>query len=476
MGLFWGILQQSGISFPTSGLTSYWRFDSTGGTAVYDSVGSVNGTLDTNTSFNSNGKNNYCAYANGTNNYNAYFGNKYNFENTDTWTISGWFKFPAGSTNIGTIMTKESTSASNYRGWGMLIYNTSTTLSIEMYLINSYGGNNYALRQGNYTGAKLNDGNWHMYTFTYDGSLNASGLKCYFDNEDISSTISKDTLTGTIVSASGVDFCIGGREQSGRALSNAYFDECAIWNRVLSEDEITALYNSGSGLFYPESVWERLTSYWRIDETSGTDIYDNKGSYDGALNSGSINATGKHNTCFYSSTSAGYGMTFGDIYNYERTNSFSFNCWIKRDSSTASIIMSKQDTSSVAGYWLYVNGSNYLQVNMISAAIANRIDTYVAQTLSTGVWYMITQTYNGNSNVSGLELYINGTKKTKTTTMNTLTASMKTPSTVPWCLGGYSRGGGLTFRGYVDESGMWNRVLSQDEVTELYNSGSGLFY
>lgn len=32
------------------------------------------------------------------------------------------------------------------------------------------------------------------------------------------------------------------------------------------------------------------------------------------------------------------------------------------------------------------------------------------------------------------------------------------------------------FDGYIDELGIWSRVLTQQEVEDLYNSGSGLFY
>ena len=49
--------------------------------------------------------------------------------------------------------------------------------------------------------------------------------------------------------------------------------------------------------------------------------------------------------------------------------------------------------------------------------------------------------------------------------------------TSSWQLGarefGVSR---LPYNGLIDEVGFWHKVLSQSEVTSLYNSGAGLAY
>ena len=260
MGLFWGNIQQFAGAppapvFPTSGLTSYWRFDETSGTAAADQIGYADMTLEGNVSFAANGKNNYCATVAGATTRTIYGGDKYNWERTQPWTMSGWLKFPVGNTSIATFMSKESTSGSGYRGWAMLWVNSPTNAGSEMYIINNYSSNNYILRGSTTdyeTGSTtVNDGLWHMITFTYDGTSKASGVTNYYDTVNISApTYGKDTLTATIISAAAVDFCIGGREQGGRGMSAGNIDECAMWDRVLSTEEIAAVYNSGAGLFY----------------------------------------------------------------------------------------------------------------------------------------------------------------------------------------------------------------------------------
>lgn len=53
-------------------------------------------------------------------------------------------------------------------------------------------------------------------------------------------------------------------------------DEAGFWKRSLTASEITALYNSGSGLTYPfagtPTLTNTLVSYWRLDETNGVRV------------------------------------------------------------------------------------------------------------------------------------------------------------------------------------------------------------
>ena len=52
-------------------------------------------------------------------------------------------------------------------------------------------------------------------------------------------------------------------------------DEVAVWDKALSVSEVTALYNSGSGLNAASNSgeynsYENLLGYWNFDEGSGT--------------------------------------------------------------------------------------------------------------------------------------------------------------------------------------------------------------
>ena len=94
-------------------------------------------------------------------------------------------------------------------------------------------------------GSLFSQNNWHMSTGTFDLALGSDNLKYYVDG------VLSDTNNGTGDAPSDSDsqFAgqIGTRDSSARWF-NGGIAEMSIWNRVLTPDEITSLYNSGNGL------------------------------------------------------------------------------------------------------------------------------------------------------------------------------------------------------------------------------------
>ena len=90
-------------------------------------------------------------------------------------------------------------------------------------------------------------------------------------------------------------------------------------------------------------------------------------------------------------------------------------------------------------------------------------------TLSAGTWYHVAATYDGTSDVSGVQLYVNGVVETKTTITNGLTAS--TVSTVVLGIGNDSinTGANAGLIGNIDEAAIFNTTLTAAQVAEIYN-------
>ncbi|KKT58929.1 MAG: protease Do, partial [Parcubacteria group bacterium GW2011_GWC1_45_13] len=89
-----------------------------------------------------------------------------------------------------------------------------------------------------------NDGGWHHYTVTYDGSSFASGIKIYEDGISLALNVASDSLTGSILNNVNVE--IGDRDSGASSLNYpGLIDEVRIYNRALSGDEIKRLYNLG---------------------------------------------------------------------------------------------------------------------------------------------------------------------------------------------------------------------------------------
>jgi len=94
------------------------------------------------------------------------------------------------------------------------------------------------------SGLGFGDGNWHFYASTYNGI----DLNFYVDG----SIVNNVAQSGAISPLSSY-FGIGRFEYDGfdDIQLNCEIDECGVWNRGLTQAEITSLYNAGAGKTYP---------------------------------------------------------------------------------------------------------------------------------------------------------------------------------------------------------------------------------
>src|SRR5580693_5752198 len=112
------------------------------------------------------------------------------FDTTNAFSVSAWMK--TTTTQDATIVGKmhqETASQPSYPGYELHFRSNK----LLVWLINNYyNGSNYIQIQGSVT---LNDGNWHLTAFTYDGSGLASGVTIYTDGvRDPASVIQSDKL------------------------------------------------------------------------------------------------------------------------------------------------------------------------------------------------------------------------------------------------------------------------------------------
>jgi hypothetical protein len=90
------------------------------------------------------------------------------------------------------------------------------------------------------TSANIEDGEWHHIVLTFDGTTAITyvdGSESYVD----------EGFSGTLV-GNGVELRIGNQGYNAPVVQNA--DSLSIWNRAITPEEVTALYNSGDGLDY----------------------------------------------------------------------------------------------------------------------------------------------------------------------------------------------------------------------------------
>ena len=118
------------------------------------------------------------------------------------------------------------------------------------------------------------------------------------------------------------------------------------------------------------------------------------------------------------------------------------------------------------------NGSGVVRFGIRPAGSLFNVE---ASSLSTGVWYFFSGTYDGGGNGGVVKLYKNGVLVgTATNTHTSLSTSEALRVGYNQVLGGSSTGAD-TFNGKISALRVYNKELSQDEVLYNFNSERGAF-
>lgn len=217
--------------FNDADLASYWRFEGNSN----DSKSSKNGT-DTSMSYSStDGLFGQHAVFGGSGYIN--FGNNYNFERTNSWSVSLWFK----TASMNGILLGKQNSASPYNGWYIAgLQQLGSALRVGM--TDSGGGSLIGDSVSTYT-----DSAWHHLVMTYNGTSQNSGLLCYIDGSAISLTYT-NTISATIQTSFNLQ---AGARNGANSLFTGRLEEVAIFNRVLKATEISNLHDGT----WPSGAW-----------------------------------------------------------------------------------------------------------------------------------------------------------------------------------------------------------------------------
>lgn len=219
------------VFFPTSWLVSYYKLNETTGTSVADSFGSNTGTA-TNVTWTAGKISNAGSFA--TSSY-INMWNVLNFEYNQAWSRSFWIK-STESWAAKHILSKQNNASPNQWTW-----TEWDSGKIRTYIY-SGSANSIIIT----TNATYNDWTWKYITVTYDWSNTVSWLKHYVNWAIVATTSQGQSYCGATVLTTQW-FQINGRWNSTNSTSASDIDEVWIWNRALTQDEITVLYNLWNG-------------------------------------------------------------------------------------------------------------------------------------------------------------------------------------------------------------------------------------
>ena len=226
-----------------------------------------------------------------------------------------------------------------------------------------------------------------------------------------------------------------------------------------------------SQVVYDGDLTEDLVAVWEMDELSGTVVNDAHGSYDGVNYGATINKTGKLGKSYY------YNRDSVIIYHDILTNlsEFSISMWLD---PTA------RSNNEVPLGCFFDTGRQIIRIRLnydeptvyINTTAGMYLDLAGGYLNMYGGWYNLVVVYDATSSIAdGRRLYINGVKvayKATTSGANTTAGYYQLGLGSSYVASGdfYDMGG------YIDQTAVWHRALTDADVKHLYNSGSGRAY
>lgn len=207
------------------------------------------------------------------------------------------------------------------------------------------------------------------------------------------------------------------------------------------------------------ALTDNLLAYYKLDESSGN-ATDSSGNGNTLTNNGTVTyGTGKiNNGAINGGTNTKYLAASSSI-SYASGTDRTWNFWYNATGFTNYLLDNLDSVDG--GKRLIMYGGGDSQIHMF--ANGNEV---LSGVLSTSTWYMYTVTKSGTT----YELFVNGTSK-GTTVVGALSY---TGDFFILLNGGPTGGAGAN--GTIDETGVWSRVLTGTEITDLYAGGSGLAY
>lgn len=391
----------------------------------------------------------------------------FNWEYTQPFTVSAWFK----RTDIDDYIWAKMDAVPKGLGFG---FAGGALLCLIM--------NSVSLRVRVVTTSSYNDGNWHFAVMTWDGSGSASGITVYVDGVAVATSTTDDTLASNTVLNS-YPFNIGARSNGSAAYAGS-LHSVALWNRVLTAEEVWEAWNLGNPRdLLVHSANSDLVGWWPLGELGTWPyVYDLSGNrnYVQLINmeTGDVSEAVPRGQSRQTSKSLVFGgtdeyVTMGDVLGFERVDTpFTLACWVKIPSFGSDMaLLGKAQSTTPSGYGIFITSAGKFAIALSNTSATNEIVVETSSALSIDTWYFCCATYNGTSSASGVALYINGVAVSTSTTSDTLSSTIL--NTASFELGRFSDIG-FYLIGTMDEASVWDAVLSPSQIAELYNGGTGI--
>ena len=223
---------------------------------------------------------------------------------------------------------------------------------------------------------------------------------------------------------------------------------------------------------------------------SGTTIRDTLGSGPNGINHGASFATaGKIGGAFVLDGTTDY-ISIPDydaftIASQNNTHLFSISVWVKLDALTGDqpVISKAQTINPIddSEWLLYIKSDGSVNFNMIDKQSGSKQITYTnTSEIAPGQWNHIIVSFEGTSWATPTHIYVNGADATSFSGFQGVPPFSYTYNGLDdveiGCQYRLSSGSATYLKGAIDQVLLYNRKMTSEDISRLYNSGKGLAY
>lgn len=500
------------VGSPVGSATGSWSFDEGSGSTAYDK--SINGNnlssggVVVSSMYTPSGVLHKAWNGNGANWLTRADDDDFDFNSSDDFTISTWFKSDSATNpaNAQYILSKGTITNSGTAGYAMYV-NTSGNIVFGIKDDASWGAsspNTVAPDDSVTSTADLYDGQWHHIVATKTGT---SRIDLYIDGK-LNASDTSISATGSL--ANSIALIVGDDDADSANALAGDLDELRIYRYSLNIDEVQVEFNQGksqvmgalsttsNGITADNSSEREFCvpgdtsfctyprGYWKLDEKTGTTVADsstlnNSGTMTGmdasAWEKGKIGSA-IHFDGVNDTLDMNDGNGVNNYLDFDDTTDFTLEAWIKNDTvSTEDAIISKKVTAqgtSDTGYtlmrWSDANGGN------ICLYISDGTDAWSMCTSNTvtvaNEWTHIVAVFDQDS-ATNSNIYVNGIPR-KTSTSGTIENVNSIANDVDFRVGSSGETTSVLdpFDGYIDEVKVYNYARTPAQIAWDYNRGA----
>lgn len=270
-----------------------------------------------------------------------------------------------------------------------------------------------------------------------------------------------------------------------------YLDEYTVFNKILSADQVAAIYNNSRPSVGTEPSVPTLpfTADLLVNIS-----YDDPTGWLGSGNGGPVDNSGNGNDAVTSGrydlqmpgkwgagaavdmeNGGGYEVSNEPAFDFTINDSFTIMTWLKTSISGAgndSGIFGKLINCHTPGYIAQISTDHALSgsaIFHIHDGIANGTQVYTGVALNDGQWHHLVATYDGSLTQAGMKVYVDGVDVTTVIDGTpTIAPGTNILNDQPLVFGAAGDNNCNPAKGLIDESAVYTRALTPAEISAIY--------